>query len=198
MALESLLARHREPHRRYHGLAHLTAVVRHVEHLVQHVDGVDDPDAVRMAAFFHDAVYDPRSSDNEAASATLARTELVDLGWPDERAERVADLVRATEHTGTPAATTAVEGDTADRDVLVDADLAILGAEPAVYAAYTAGVRAEYSHVDDEGWRHGRSTVLRRLLSLDPVFRTEPMRAARERRARANIAAELADLIRER
>jgi predicted metal-dependent HD superfamily phosphohydrolase len=82
----------------------------------------------------------------------------------------------------------------ADAAILMDADLAVLGDEPAVYQAYVNGVRAEYAHVSDHEWRLGRSAVLRSLLARDPLFLTTAMRDERERRARANITAELAGL----
>ena len=48
--------------------------------------------------------------------------------------------------------------------MLLDADLAVLGSEPAAYQAYVTGVRAEYGHVDDAAWATGRAAVLRGLL----------------------------------
>ena len=83
---------------------------------------------------------------------------------------------------------------TAETAILVDADLAILGADPLTYQAYVAGVRAEYFFVDDEHWRVGRGRVLRRFLDIQPLFTTEYMRAQLEHRALANIHAELAAL----
>src|SRR4051794_38038275 len=79
-ALAEVLARHREPHRRYHGVRHVTWVVRHVAELAQEVP-LCDGGAVVAAAFFHDAVYDPRAADNEAQSARLAERVLGELGW---------------------------------------------------------------------------------------------------------------------
>jgi predicted metal-dependent HD superfamily phosphohydrolase len=57
-------------------------------------------------------------------------------------------------------------------------------------------VRVEYAHVADPDWRVGRSAVLRSFLDREHVFATAPMRAARERRARANLSAEIAELSR--
>ena len=76
--------------------------------------------------------------------------------------------------------------------ILFDADLAILGSSPAEYQAYVTGVRAEYAHVDDDTWRVGRPAVLHRFLDRPAIYVTPTMRAARERRARANLTAELA------
>ena len=92
---DSLIGRHREAHRHYHGVRHVTWVVRHVEELAA-AEPVDDIGAVVVAAFFHDAVYDPRASGNEAASARLADRELTVLGWDEARRRRVAAMVEAT------------------------------------------------------------------------------------------------------
>jgi predicted metal-dependent HD superfamily phosphohydrolase len=185
VALADVLGRHREAHRRYHGVRHVTWVVRHVRELAGEV-ALHDEAAVVAAAFFHDAVYDPRATDNEEQSARLAERVLAGLGWDGERGRRVGDLVRATAAHATPA-----DVDTA---VLLDADLAVLGSDPAAYQAYVTGVRAEYAHVDAASWRAGRGQVLRDLLARDPLYATEPGRRRWARRAAANMTAELATL----
>lgn len=184
-ALDDIVGRHREPHRRYHGVRHVTWVVRHVHDLAGEVP-VGDLDAVTAAAFFHDAIYDPRATDNEERSAQLAERVLGQLGWDAPRRSSVGALVRATADHGP-----APDDDTA---VLLDADLAVLGAEPAAYQAYVTGVRAEYAHVDAEAWRAGRGAVLRGLLARRPIYSTAPARARWEARAAANMVAELASL----
>jgi predicted metal-dependent HD superfamily phosphohydrolase len=185
-ALDELLSRHRQPHRRYHTATHVMWVLRHIDDLAADSTPVD-LDAVRAAALFHDAVYDPRSPTNEHDSAGLARRVLADCGWEPARVDRVAALIELT------AGHVAPDTDLG-ADILLDADLAILGAEPAEYRAYVTGVRAEYAHVDDDAWRVGRAAVLRSFLERPAIYRTTSMQAARERRARANLSAELADL----
>jgi predicted metal-dependent HD superfamily phosphohydrolase len=184
--LDDLLARHREPHRRYHTAVHVMWVLRHVDEVV--TDDIDAP-AVRAAALFHDVIYDPRSATNEVDSARLAAGALASLDWPPVRYDRVGVLIE-----GTAGHDTAVARGDPEAAVLFDADLAILGSSPAEYQAYVTGVRAEYAHVDDAGWRSGRATVLRTFLDRQQIYVTPTMRAARERRARANLAAELAAL----
>jgi predicted metal-dependent HD superfamily phosphohydrolase len=201
--LDRLLARYREPQRHYHTVTHLAAVLGTAEDLMQQV-AVTDPEAVRLGLFFHDAVYDPRSDANEADSAALARAVLAELEVPSRRVDAVADLVMATRHQAPAAATidpgtatsangTAARPDTNDTAVVLDADLAILAAEPSRYQAYATGVRAEYAHVDDASWRTGRATVLRAFLERGAIYLTPPMRH-QEHRARANLAAELSSL----
>ncbi len=185
--LEGLLARHREPHRRYHTATHVMWVCRHVDRLAR-AHPLADVDAVRAAALFHDAVYDPRSTTNEHDSADVADRRLAELGWSAARRQRVRSLIEATAGHAAPADT---DTDTA---VLLDADLAVLGAPPNDYLAYVAGVRAEYHHVGDDDWRVGRSAVLDGFLARPSIYATTTMRAEREHRARANLRAELATL----
>jgi predicted metal-dependent HD superfamily phosphohydrolase len=194
--LERLLARYREPQRRYHTVTHLAAVLGTAEDLMREVV-VTDAEAVRLGLFFHDAIYDPRSDTNEADSAALARTVLTELEVPPERVEAVAQLVMATRHhqpqPAPPAPNTSTGPAGNDTAVVLDADLAILAAEPSRYQAYVTGVRAEYAHVDADSWRTGRAAVLRAFLDRPAIFRTAPMRR-QEHRARANLAAELSSL----
>jgi predicted metal-dependent HD superfamily phosphohydrolase len=183
--LEGLFARLREGHRRYHTAVHVMWVLRHVRSLAHLVGDPARLAAVELAALYHDAVYDPRRSDNEACSADLAASVAAELGWAPSRRDDVRRLVMATA-THRPTRV--------DEAVLVDADLAVLGGDPRSYAAYVNGVRAEYSHVDDTDWRRGRSEVLRHFLDGECVFHTDEMRAALETRARANLTAELVTL----
>jgi predicted metal-dependent HD superfamily phosphohydrolase len=186
--LDGLLARHREKHRRYHTATHVAWVIRHVSELAA-AEPVDHLDEVIAAAFYHDAVYEPAYPANERASARLARRDLASIGWHDDAVERVGAMIEATEH-GAPAQH--VSGDT---KVLLDADLAILGADPAGYSAYVNGVRAEYRHVSDDDWATGRRAVIDGLLDRVTIFLTATGRDRWEARARANLAAELSGLI---
>ncbi len=184
--LDGLLARHREKQRRYHTATHVAWVIRHIEELVA-VEPADHLDEVVAAAFYHDAVYEPAHPANERASARLARRDLTTLGWSNERTERVAAMIEATAHGESGPAI----GDTA---ILLDADLAILGSDPAAYSDYVASVRAEFRHVDDDEWRTGRASVLQGFLDRTAIFSTPTARDLWEQRARTNLAAELADL----
>lgn len=190
---DAVLAHHREPHRRYHGVRHLRWVVRHAIDLAERpeVNGrVADVGAVVAAAFFHDAVYDTTRTDNEAVSAQLARRALEELGWRPDRAASVVGLVGAT----AGHATTATADGALDTAVLLAADLAVLASDPASYAEYVVGVRAEYAHVSDAAWRKGRALVLRGFSERPAIFDPALGLDAWERRARANLAAELASL----
>ncbi|MFI9625062.1 hypothetical protein [Streptomyces sp. NPDC052042] len=178
---DDLLARWAEPQRQYHTTAHLIAVLDHVDTLAAYAA---DAHTVRLAAWFHDAVYRPDRSENEERSAALAERALPEAGVPDEVTAEVARLVRLTVGHD-PAA-----GD-ADGEVLCDADLAILAAPPREYATYAAQVRAEYGFVPDDAFREGRAMVLRQLLGLPRLFRTPYAAEHWEPRARQNLLTEL-------
>ncbi|MCZ7414914.1 MULTISPECIES: HD domain-containing protein [unclassified Streptomyces] len=177
-----LLARWAEPHRRYHTTDHLLAVLGHLDALADHAT---DPDAVRLAAWFHDAVYRPDRSENEERSASLAARALPEAGVGQARTDEVVRLVRLTVgHDPAP-------GDT-DGEALCDADLAVLAGSPEAYAAYAAAVRAEYGFVPDDAFIAGRAAVLRQLLNLPRLFRTPHGAARWEAPARHNLTTELA------
>lgn len=180
----ALLGRWAERHRGYHDLAHLDEVLRRVDLLAAEAR---EPDAVRLAAWYHDAVYDPTATDNEERSAEMATTGLSGLDVDPRLVGEVARLVRLT-------ATHDARPDDPDGAVLCDADLAVLAATPARYTAYVDGVRQEYGHLDDATFARGRAVVLRGLLDRPALFRTGHGRDEWEAAARANVAAELARL----
>ncbi|MEV7523136.1 hypothetical protein [Streptomyces sp. NPDC091371] len=181
---DRLLAAWAEPQRRYHTTAHLADVLARIDVLAPHAA---DPAAVRLAAWFHDAVYRPDRSENEERSAAMAERALPELGVDAARTAEVARLVRLTvTHDPAP-------GDT-NGEALCDADLAVLAGTPDAYAAYAAAVRDEYGFVPDEAFRTGRAAVLRQLLGLPRLYRTPYGAAHWEAPARANLAGELSHL----
>jgi predicted metal-dependent HD superfamily phosphohydrolase len=172
-----LLERHAEPHRRYHVIDHVDHVLRHLEVTAE---GLPDDRALRLAAWYHDAVYDPRAGDNEAASAVLALGELTMAGAGPAIVDDVARLVLVT---------AGHRPEAQDEKALCDADLAVLGSSPEAYERYRSAVRAEYGFLDDGSWREGRAAVLRSLLAA-PLFHTAAF-TGREASARRNLSAEL-------
>jgi predicted metal-dependent HD superfamily phosphohydrolase len=179
---ELLLARWREPLRHYHTVAHLTAVLDVVD---AYAALADRPDLVRLAAWTHDAVYDPRAAGdaNERDSADLAGRLLAGLGVPAATVAEVRRLVLLT-------AGHAVAPGDADGALLCDADLAILAAPAEEYDRYASAIRREYAHLPDEVFRSGRAAVLAGLLALPALFRTPPLAALGEGPARANLSRE--------
>lgn len=184
----TLLDRWSDEHRHFHNLRHLAAVLHRVDQLAEETH---EPDLVRLAAWYHGAVFSSEKKDAEAsqggeqttASAILAHDELTDLGVSARAADRVAALVNAiVRHAPNPA--------DFDAAVLNDADLAMLAAEPQRYKEYKSAVRAEYAHIPTDQYLTARIRVIERLLARKSLF-LSPMGAAWEEPARQNLDMEL-------
>ena len=187
--LDAVVRRYREKHRRYHGVAHLNAVVAHVEDLI--ATGTPDgerlePPTIIAAAVYHDAIYEPQSPANERASARLAYRDLTTLGWAPDRIDRVVTMIEGT--------TNHLDPPDLEASILFDADLAILAAPASSYGDYVANVRAEYTLVPDDSWRIGRASVLRGFLDRTAIYATEVGRHRWQEAAQANLLAELASI----
>lgn len=178
-----LLASWAQPHRSYHDLRHLSEVLHRLHALSGYAESLT---AVRLAAWYHDAVYDG-GADDEELSAQRAGRELTAIDLDSALVAEVARLVRLT------VAHNPDVGD-ANGEVLCDADLAILAAPEPAYRRYAEAVRAEYSQVPDGAFRSGRVAILRALLERPSLFRTPIGRQHWEPAARANLAAEVARL----
>ncbi len=176
-----LEAMYTEPHRHYHSLAHIEALLGWLAHwrgLAR------SPRLIEAAIWFHDAVYDTHRDDNEPRSAELARNELRALAWTEADVARVVTMVRATQHHA---------ADVAEADTLLflDFDLSVLAQRAEVYDTYSAAVRAEYGWVDDARYRAARVRVLQSFASRATLYRTPALHDAWEAPARANLAREL-------
>ena len=176
------------PGRHFHNVRHLVDVLMRVDELAEEAH---EPDLVRLAAWYHGAIfsaadvaaYAQKGGEDEAASAQLARKELIGLGIPEDRADRVHHLVTALAH-HSPA-----PGDL-DCIVLCDADLSVLASEPQRYKAYLAEVREEYAHLPAEDYLRARIAILTKLCDRATMFGS-PHGANWEEAARQNVGAEL-------
>lgn len=177
---DGLVERYCESHRAYHTLAH-------VEHALEELSGARgeaaDPEAVELALWFHDVVYDLGSRSNEEESAELARAAAERLGLDAARAGRVAELILATRHDAAP-----VDG---DARLVVDVDLSILGQSRERFDTYEEEIRREYAPVIEErgavAFNRGRAGILERFLERPAIYSTELFRARYEDQARANL-----------
>jgi predicted metal-dependent HD superfamily phosphohydrolase len=178
--LDELQARYSEPHRAYHTLQHLADCLHHFDE-VRHL--ARTPGEVETAIWFHDVIYEPRRNDNEEASAQWAEQTLAKQGVATERGQRVAALIRLTDHVTEPAGS--------DGALLLDIDLAILGADPIRFAEYEAQVRQEYVWVPWPAFRQARARILERFLQRPTIYRTAFFQTRFEAQARQNLAASL-------
>ncbi|MEV5967824.1 PQQ-binding-like beta-propeller repeat protein [Kribbella sp. NPDC051952] len=179
---EDLLARYAEQHRHYHNQRHLTEVLQTIDELA---GACDNADTVRLAAWFHDAIYDPQADpgENEEVSAQLAELELAAYGVDSARVEEVGRLVRLT-------AKHDCEPNDRNGAVLCDADLRILSLPAERYDEYAAGIRQEYGHIGDRDFARGRMSFLQGLAETR-LYATPRGHDEWERAARDNVAREV-------
>jgi predicted metal-dependent HD superfamily phosphohydrolase len=173
---EDLIKRHSEVHRKYHTLQHLDECIEWFEE-VGHL--AKRPHEVEIALWFHDAVYDLQSHDNEEQSAGLACLSLMMANVNSDVIERIAQLVLATAHS--------VESTLHDEQLLVDIDLSILGTSSDRFAEYEAQIRDEYSFVEEALFRTKRREILLSFLERKRIYTTDPMFNELEAQARINL-----------
>ncbi|MBE9137183.1 N-methyl-D-aspartate receptor NMDAR2C subunit [Nodosilinea sp. LEGE 07088] len=173
---------YREPTRHYHSQHHITDCLRQldrVRHLAEH------PAAIAIAIWFHDAVYNPRRTDNEALSAQWASEYLTSVGVDPGLVASISTMILATK---THASTNS------DIDLMLDIDLSILGADPEHFEAYDRAIRQEYAWVPEAQYRAARRNRLSSFLTRDAIFTTREFRQRYERQAQENLRHKVSQL----
>jgi predicted metal-dependent HD superfamily phosphohydrolase len=172
----AVLARYAEPGRRYHTLQHIDECFERFSEsrfLTAH------PGELILALWFHDVIYDPRASDNEATSAAFASQVLDEAGVESGRRQLVEELILATRHEAAPISE--------DMKLMVDIDLAILGAKAPRFEEYELQIRQEYSWVPPLLFRRRRAGILKAFLDREFIYSTALFRARFEVPARRNL-----------
>lgn len=178
---EQFLRAYAEPHRAYHTRQHLTECLNLLDqarHLCTHGE------EIAAALWFHDAIYQPRRNDNEARSGEWLTQVATEVGVAPQRIARLSALVMATRHQAIP--------HDHDAQVLVDIDLAILGAPLQRFEEYEGQVRQEYRWVPWFLYRRKRAAILAGFLNRSRIYSTEPFFKQFEDTARDNLQRSLA------
>jgi predicted metal-dependent HD superfamily phosphohydrolase len=190
-----LVIAYTKPDRHYHNLNHIDHVQTILDRFtVNNSDApsetlLHNPTSVTLAAWFHDFVYDPQAADNELQSAKAAKELLTNIGLSIESIDRIQQLILATQGHH-------IDPDDRDKCIFLDADLAILGANPVQYQVYQRSIRREYSWVTDAAYQAGRIQVLESFLQRDRLYYTDLLFTELESIARINIKYEIDRLIR--
>jgi len=172
---EELIRLYNEPHRHYHA-------ARHIEHCLREFDlareQMETPDAVELALWFHDAIYDPKARDNEQQSADLfiARMgERVDA----RLAQEVVELILLTRHQEAP--------QTQDGQFTVDIDLSGFGQPWQDCLQDTKAIRAESPDIPEADFLNRQTLFLQSLLDRPHLYASDFFRQRYEACAQANI-----------
>jgi predicted metal-dependent HD superfamily phosphohydrolase len=172
-----IVTAYKEAHRFYHNSEHIAECLKEL----REVDGTIEAarDEIEMALWLHDVVYDPKRSDNEERSATVAREICGEGNLPEEFIRKVEGLILATRHNATPT----------DRDaqLMLDIDLSILGKGEDRFWRYERDVRREYAFVPEEIFRAKRAEILETFLKRDRIFNTARFEERYGKQARRNL-----------
>ena len=165
--------------RHYHTLGHLEHMFGCLETVLR-----DPHPLVSLAVWFHDLVYDPMKQDNEAQSAGAAIRFGQRFGMTASDLQRLEALILSTK------AHEPFE-DHPECLALLDADLAILAAEPERYDIYARAIRKEYADIPEALYLPGRAAVLSRFLERPCLYFSPDVQALWDAQARLNLRREL-------
>lgn len=180
---DALVKAYGERHRHYHTAQHIDACLLNLDRCALQLE---HPHEVELALWFHDAVYNPLSKNNELESANWAVSFLSENQAPIDAIQRVQALIMATVHDA-PALSK-------DASLLIDIDLAILGAQPQAYEAFEKAVRNEYRLVPGFIYRKKRAEILRQFLGRERIYQNEPFTSQLEALARINLTQAISNL----
>jgi predicted metal-dependent HD superfamily phosphohydrolase len=181
-----LLSRLDEPHRHYHTRYHIASLLKLAS---DHERLIQNPHDVNWAIWYHDAVYDPKSSNNERESAELANVHLTRMGVNGNSLEQVNQLIMATQSHRLPEGT-----HNTDCALFLDLDLSVLASDPQQYQKYASAIRKEFSMFPKFLYNPGRRKVLLSFLDKDRIFLTDVFHAQWDAKARENLTWELNQL----
>ena len=178
-----LVNRYSEPHRAYHTLAHIGHCLDEFE---QVRDIATNLNAIELALWYHDAIYNTRAKDNEERSAELAAKIVRDTSLSNSFGQSVVNLIIATKHSESPT--------DLDTQLIIDIDLSILGQSEEKFDEYESQIRKEYEWVSKDAFAAERSTILQSFLDRPTIYSTQFFRNKYEIQARLNIAKSIACL----
>ena len=167
--------------RSYHNLKHIDELLGLLERVK---DSSDNFNALGLAAWFHDYIYNPQAADNEIRSAAYARKAMKELNIDSQTIEVVTQIILSTQHH-----IPLIDG--IDNLIFLDVDLGILGSKPERYQQYARSIRQEYNHLSDRDYCQGRTKVLKQFLAKSRIYYTDYFYQQLESQARNNLQAEI-------
>jgi predicted metal-dependent HD superfamily phosphohydrolase len=175
-----LAERYGERHRKYHNGRHINDCLAQLDSSSH--EGADEP-IVEYALWFHDAIYNTFSSQNELRSADWAATVIRQSGGSVARADLAHSLIMATRHGEAPTEPL--------HQLIVDIDLSILGAARQRFDEFERQIRSEYWWIPRPIYRRQRAAILRSFLERPTIYSTREFAERFEAQARENIESTL-------
>lgn len=179
-----------QSHRHYHNIDHINYCLGKLEEIKKESDCEfltnEIYDIVERAIWWHDAVYNPFSSNNEETSSLLfsdyfSNLEEISLYKFNEiNAAILATAHHIKDQTNLSYAT----------QIVLDIDLAGLG-DSFFFKKNSLAIRKEFHHIDDKTFMDSRRFFLETLLKRKHIYYTDYFYEKYEIAARVNISKEL-------
>lgn len=173
---QRLLLAYNEPHRVYHRMTHVESCFRIFQDVVYLAE---NPDALALAIWFHDAIYDIDANDNEQRSADWFMQETKHV-FDDALRDTVYGHILATMHCGEPL-------QDHDSQIMVDIDLFSFGKPWPEFLRDSEDVRAEKPHIPDEQFYPKQCGFQQFLLEQPRFFHSDYFYRHYEKQARQNL-----------
>ncbi|XP_071953062.1 uncharacterized protein [Antedon mediterranea] len=189
-----LEARYSEDGRYYHTLHHIGKLNEEISRVLSELKR---PDLVYWSVFFHDIIYDPKSSKNEEESAKMFEAFAAEC-LPEAPSCDITDVfnwILMTRSHITHVHLTPNMYANEDKYYFLDADMHVLGLADDEYDEYSDQIRSEYIHVAVDTYKERRTKLLQGFLKLPNIYATQVFRDKYEVQARRNMRREIDRLI---
>jgi predicted metal-dependent HD superfamily phosphohydrolase len=145
---------------------------------------VNNLDCLLFAIYYHDIVYKSTKGDNEHQSALTFQSRIAKTSF-NKLSKCIAQIEATKQHK---------LSDDNDTNILLDLDLSVLGKSTQEYKKYCENIRKEYRIYPDFMYRKGRKKVLKSILELDFIYKTDYFKELYENQAKKNLTLELDQL----
>lgn len=162
--LEEVIRLYNSKGRYYHTIQHVTEMLKFVSYKF----------LLEMAVIYHDIIYDPKSKTNEEDSFNFIPKD----GLSKANVDHLERLIMATKNH---------QAKVEFEQLMVDADLAILGSDVVRFNEYERQIRNEYNFVSDQDYNAGRAEFVRKILTRPSIFLTDEFQKRFELQARINL-----------
>ena len=146
-----------------------------------------------LATFFHDVVYNPKSSTNEKDSAILFEEFAKEMFLETSLSSDVVTMIHATEkHQIIPVNDPTMQ---TAQEYFLDIDMAVLGKKSHAYLVYASLIRKEYSFVEHDTYCSKRTEILESFLEKT-IYKSKLFQSTVEDQAKQNLQQEI-DLLKQ-
>ena len=167
--------------RYYHNLEHIENMFVELNNVESKIN---DLDTLLFSVYYHDIIYKSTKKDNELQSALIFKKRISKTSFV-KLSKCMAQIEATKEHK--------LSNDN-DTNLLLDIDLSILGKSTNEYQKYCDNIRKEYHIYPDFMYKKGRKKVLKSILELDSIYKTDFFKQKFENQAKENLRQELNQL----